>query len=193
MQGFPVRTRCRRADLKKAAQGEDVMIGFMSPRSLGLAGVFFGAFTLAAAAQQQPPQPLPPGSPMIGRPDNEAAAKLAPVAPPPIPAAADKLPIDKLKLPPGFNIEVYACGMANARSLRHGRQGHGVRRQPPGRQGLRHRRQGRQARGQGALHPGSIGRTASPSTTARSTSPSCRRSPRSRRSRTSSTTRRSRS
>jgi glucose/arabinose dehydrogenase len=96
------------------------MIGLMSPRSLGLAGVFFGAFTLAAAAQQQP---LPPGSPMIGRPDNEAAAKLAPVAPPPIPAAADKLPVAKLKLPPGFNIEVYASGIANARSLALGDKG----------------------------------------------------------------------
>ena len=95
------------------------MIGFMSPRSLGLAGVFFGAFTLAATAQQ----PLPPGSPMIGRPDNEAAAKLAPVAPPPIPAAADKLPTAKLKVPPGFNIEVYASGMANARSLALGDKG----------------------------------------------------------------------
>jgi len=96
------------------------MIGLMSPRSLGLAGVFFGAFTLAATAQQQP---LPPGSPMIGRPDNEAAAKLAPVAPPPIPAAADKLPTAKLKLPPGFNIEVYASGIANARSLALGDKG----------------------------------------------------------------------
>jgi glucose/arabinose dehydrogenase len=95
------------------------MTGFMSPRSLGLAGVFFGAFTLAAAAQQ----PLPPGSPLIGRPDNEAAAKLAPVAPPPIPAAADKLPTAKLKVPPGFNIEVYASGMANARSLALGDKG----------------------------------------------------------------------
>ena len=38
-------------------------------------------------------QPLPPGSPMIGRPDNEAAQKLAPVAPPPLAAAPDKLPV----------------------------------------------------------------------------------------------------
>jgi glucose/arabinose dehydrogenase len=60
---------------------------------------------------------LPPGSPLIGRPDNQAAAKLAPVAPPPIPAALDKLPTAKLKVPPGFNIEVYAGGIANARSL----------------------------------------------------------------------------
>jgi len=90
-------------------------------RSLLLAGAVFGAFTLSAAAQQPatPPaaQPLPPGSPMIGRPDNEAAARLAPVAPPPIPTQADKLPLAKLKVPAGFNIEVYASGMANARSL----------------------------------------------------------------------------
>jgi glucose/arabinose dehydrogenase len=66
---------------------------------------------------------LPPGSPMIGRPDGEAAAKLAPVAAPPIAAAADKLPTAKLKLPPGFNIEVYAAGMANARSLAEGDKG----------------------------------------------------------------------
>src|ERR1019366_6028486 len=50
----------------------------------------------------------------------EAASKLAPVAAPPIPAAPEKLPTAKLKLPPGFNIEVYASGIANARSLRVG-------------------------------------------------------------------------
>jgi glucose/arabinose dehydrogenase len=104
-------------------------------RSLLLAGAFFGAFTLSAVAQQPAaapaagaapaaaPAPLPPGSPLLGRPDNEAAAKLAPVAPPPLPAAPDKLPTAKLKLPPGFNIEVYAAGMANARSLALGDKG----------------------------------------------------------------------
>ena len=61
---------------------------------------------------------------MIGRPaGNEAAAKLAPVAPPPIAAAPDKLPAAKLKVPAGFNIEVYAAGMANARSLAVGDKG----------------------------------------------------------------------
>src|SRR5262245_53105284 len=110
-----------------------------APRSLWLAGAFLSAFTLTAAAQQPasppaagsapsaapaPAAPLPPGSPLIGRPaDSEAAAKLAPVAPPPIPAAADKLPTAKLKVPPGFNIEVYASGMANARSLVEGDKG----------------------------------------------------------------------
>jgi len=61
---------------------------------------------------------------LIGRPaDSEAAAKLAPIASPPIAAALDKLPTAKLKLPPGFNIEVYAGGMALARSLAEGDKG----------------------------------------------------------------------
>src|SRR5882757_3321733 len=112
---------------------------YSSARRALLAGAFVSAFTLGAAAQQPtapPPAaaapapaapaaaaPLPPGSPLIGRPDSEAAAKLAPVAPPPIAAAADKLPVAKLKVPPGFNIEVYAAGMANARSLAEGDKG----------------------------------------------------------------------
>ena len=51
--------------------------------------------------------------------------KLAPVAPPPIPTAADKLPgiAGKLKAPKGFNVEVYAGGVPNARSLREGDKG----------------------------------------------------------------------
>ncbi len=110
------------------------MVICSSPRSLLLAGAFIVVFAYAAAAQQPANPPaapapaaapaLPPGSPLIGRPaGNEAAAKLAPVAPPPIPAALDKLPTAKLKLPPGFNIEVYAAGIANARSLAEGDKG----------------------------------------------------------------------
>jgi glucose/arabinose dehydrogenase len=138
------------------------------PRSLLLAGAFFGAFTFGAAAQQPSDTPaaaspaaapppatlpapaapptmaapapaaaapppaattvaaapaLPPGSALIGRPDNEAAQKLAPVAPPPLPTAADKLPTAKLKVPAGFNIEVYASGVANAREMALGDKG----------------------------------------------------------------------
>src|SRR5262245_22700958 len=77
--------------------------------------------TTPAAAQQQ--APLPPGSPLIGRPDTDGAKKLAPIAPPPIPTAADKLPLDKLKAPKGFTIEVYASGIDNARTLRLGDKG----------------------------------------------------------------------
>jgi glucose/arabinose dehydrogenase len=98
------------------------MIGHSSPSSLWLAGVFLAASTLVVSAQQTA-QPLPSGSPLIGRPDSEAAQKLAPVVSPPLPAAPDKLPIAKLKVPAGFNIEVYAAGMANARSLAVGDKG----------------------------------------------------------------------
>src|SRR3954452_6446496 len=107
----------------------------LAPRSLLLAGAFLSAFTLGAAAQQPATPPaagaapaaapaLPPGSPLIGRPaGNEDAANLARVAPPPIAAAPDKLPTAKLKVPAGFNIEVYAAGIANARSLAEGDKG----------------------------------------------------------------------
>jgi len=101
--------------------------------NLSLAVAFVGVFAFGAAAQQPADPPaaaaqtaapaLPPGSPLIGRPASEAAAKLAPVAAPPIAAAVDKLPTAKLKVPPGFNIEVYAAGMANARSLAEGDKG----------------------------------------------------------------------
>jgi glucose/arabinose dehydrogenase len=76
----------------------------------------------AQAASAAPPaaaaNAVPPGSPLFGRPENNpAAAKLAPVPAPPIATAADQLPIDKLKVPRGFKIEVYASGIADARSM----------------------------------------------------------------------------
>src|SRR5476651_212120 len=107
-------------------------------RSIMLAGTIAGLLWAAPVfAQTMPadvakqatvaaptPPALPPGSPLIGRPEgNEAASKLAPVAPPPLPAAADKLPTAQLKLPPGFNTEAYASGIANTRSLRIGEKG----------------------------------------------------------------------
>jgi glucose/arabinose dehydrogenase len=89
-----------------------------------LAGILCLLATTAFGQQQTPPAPLPPGSPLIGRPDNNAAAnKLAPVPSPPLATAADKLPLDKLKAPKGFNIEVYASGMPNARSMALGAKG----------------------------------------------------------------------
>ena len=129
------------------------MAVYASARSALLAGVFISTFLSQAVAQQpaaptesapaatpapspMPAAPaatpaptaaapaLPPGSPLIGRPaDSPAAARLAPVAPPPIASSVDKLPTARLKLPPGFNIEVYAAGMANARTLREGDKG----------------------------------------------------------------------
>src|SRR5208282_5387763 len=119
-----------------SASGRTSMIPrFTARRSLWLAGTIAGLLLTAPAFAQTPPASapaaapaaapakpaLPPGSPLIGRPEgSEAAAKLAPVAAPPLPAPADKLPTALLKLPPGFHLEVYASGVANARSLRIG-------------------------------------------------------------------------
>src|SRR5262249_7545808 len=69
----------------------------------------------APAAAPKPGTPGAPNQPLYGRPDSEAAMKLAPVAPPPLAAARDKLPVDRLKLPKGFHIEVFASGIPDAR------------------------------------------------------------------------------
>jgi glucose/arabinose dehydrogenase len=103
----------------------------VSARALLRAGTLAAAFALALPAlAQQPAAPLPkpgtpgaPNQPLYGRPDNDAAMKLAPVPAPPIAAAPDKLAADRLKLPKGFNIEVYASGIPDARSLRVGDKG----------------------------------------------------------------------
>jgi len=89
------------------------------PRALLLAGAI-SLIALPAFAQQ----PITdPGHPLYGQPNSEGAKKLAPVPGPPLAIAADKLPVDKIKLPKGFKLEVYAAGVAGARSLRLGDKG----------------------------------------------------------------------
>ncbi|GJD49671.1 hypothetical protein OPKNFCMD_2404 [Methylobacterium crusticola] len=105
-----------------------------------LAGVALGLLALHGASAQQQPSgaptpgsaPVAPagsaapvatqerGSALYGRPEGGEAAKLAPVAGPPLPTPVAKLPVDRLKVPEGFKVEVYAGGLANARSLRQG-------------------------------------------------------------------------
>ncbi len=79
-----------------------------------------------AFAQGAAPAPLPSpttNSVMADKPKSEAADKLAPVAPPPIATAVDKLPISQLKVPKGFKLEPYATGMTNARAMVRGDKG----------------------------------------------------------------------
>src|SRR5262245_12533823 len=86
-----------------------------------------------AAPFQQPARPpgqMPPMQPqptsVPGRPDipnAEVATQLRGTPQPPFPASPDQLPTPQLKLPKGFKIEVYASGIANARSLRLGDKG----------------------------------------------------------------------
>src|SRR5262245_12013706 len=112
------------------------MIGVWMPRagafalSCAAAGLLAMMGAAPARVEQAPGEPtrsqrapLPPGSPLLGRPDTEAAKLLAPIAPPPVATAADKLPIDQLKVKAGFKIELYAAGVLNARTLRLGDKG----------------------------------------------------------------------
>jgi glucose/arabinose dehydrogenase len=84
-----------------------------------LVGTLLTSLPPMAVAQDRPD----PGSPLFGQPDSAEAKRLAPVPAPPLPTPADKLPVAKLKLPAGFKLEVYASGIANARSLRQGDKG----------------------------------------------------------------------
>jgi glucose/arabinose dehydrogenase len=106
------------------------------PYRSGLIAATLGALVAATpAAAQQPAQPQaskpipsmqPQPTTVPGRPDvpnAEVAQKLRGVPAPPTAMPVDKLPIPQLKLPRGFKIEVYASGIANARSLRLGDKG----------------------------------------------------------------------
>lgn len=109
-------------------------------RRVGIAGFIGVLFVVAAAdrswAQAQQPadsrrelpaakmQPMPnmvPGRPDI--PSAEIGKTLRGVPAPPLPTPADRLALEQLKLPKGFKIDVYASGIANARSLRVGDKG----------------------------------------------------------------------
>ncbi len=59
----------------------------------------------------------------VGRPKAGPGAQMAPVPPFPIPTPADKLPIAKMKVPPGFKVEVYASDLLDARGIRQGDKG----------------------------------------------------------------------
>ncbi len=92
-------------------------ISSMRTLSVGLLGLVI--VTAAAHAQQAAgPQPW-----QQGMAAGLSESKLAPIAPPPLPTPADKLPLDKLKVKDGLKLEVYAAGVPNARTLRLGDKG----------------------------------------------------------------------
>src|SRR6266705_2908538 len=116
--------RSARRRAVRQARGRTIMTTRTSSRLGLLRAGTVGTLVVAgwpALAQQAPASSEPPPPWAQGRPSPEV--KLAPVTPPPLATAADKLPVDKLKLPKGFKIEVYASGIPNARSLRLGDKG----------------------------------------------------------------------
>jgi glucose/arabinose dehydrogenase len=88
------------------------------PAAVALAAAFcFAAHVAVAQEKKEEEEPFW----AKGRPKEGVGAKMAPVAAPPVPVPADKLP--KLKAPAGFKVEVYQSGILDARALRRGDKG----------------------------------------------------------------------
>ena len=81
----------------------------------------------AALAQQTPPAAAPPAAAppawQQGRTPAQADSTLHPFAPQMAGRPASEVPIDKLKVPAGFKVEVWADGIPEARSLALGDKG----------------------------------------------------------------------
>lgn len=72
---------------------------------------------------QQPLTPPPPPSWAQGRPESMAKSTLAPNPPGLTAKAAADMKLNQIKLPPGFQIELWAQGLPNARSIAIGAKG----------------------------------------------------------------------
>ena len=81
----------------------------------------------AALAQQQDAPPAPAAAPAPawkqGMTESQASSPLHPFAPHMTGRAASELPIDKLRVPAGFKVEVWAEGVPEARSMALGDNG----------------------------------------------------------------------
>jgi len=82
-----------------------------------LLAILIVGLAVPALAQQAPP-PW-----QQGRPADMANSPLAPHAQPPAPKAAGEIPIDKIKVPQGFKVELWASGIDNARAMTWGDKG----------------------------------------------------------------------
>lgn len=81
------------------------------------------ASTASAFAQQTPPATAVPPTWAQGRTAEQASSKLVPHPPGLIALPADEIPTDKLKVPAGFKVELWASGLPNARSMAIGSKG----------------------------------------------------------------------
>lgn len=94
-----------------------------------LAATLFALTAIAAHAQQPPAKPAPAAAPkeqprwMQGQPPEMAGSKLAPLAPHLTGRPASELPVNTLKVPAGFKVEVWVDGIPDARSLTLGDKG----------------------------------------------------------------------
>ncbi len=84
---------------------------------------FAAACFIAPAFAQTTPASAPPPSWQQGRSADQASSTLHPIAPILTGRMAGELPVAKLKVPPGFKVEVWADGIPEARSLALGDKG----------------------------------------------------------------------
>src|SRR3984893_8043823 len=101
---------------------------FLIASALACAGLIAPAAALAQPAPSATPaaQPTTPAAPppwQQGRPAEQSDSTLHPFAPQMTGRAASGLPIDKLKVPAGFKVEVWVDGIPEARSLALGDKG----------------------------------------------------------------------
>jgi glucose/arabinose dehydrogenase len=82
-----------------------------------------GSLAPPGAEPAPPAPPAPPPSWQQGRSNDQASSPLHPIAPILTGRPASELPVDKLKVPPGFKVEVWADGVPEARSLALGDKG----------------------------------------------------------------------
>ena len=70
------------------------------------------ALALSSPALAQAPPPW-----KQGQPADMANSPLAPIAQPPAPKAPGEIPVDKIKVPRGFKVSLWAHGINNARAM----------------------------------------------------------------------------
>ncbi len=79
------------------------------------------AFSMSAQAQTAAPAPAaapaPPPAWKQGMPESMATSTLAPLPGKLVATKAADVPIDKIKLPPGFKVEVWADGIPGGRAI----------------------------------------------------------------------------
>ena len=89
-------------------------------RGLLLAGAFAFLTVVALPASAQPGfSPLDKSNPSTSKQDNN----LKPHPTPPTVTAVDKIPLDKIKLPPGFKAEIFSSGHPGGRTMVFGPKG----------------------------------------------------------------------
>jgi glucose/arabinose dehydrogenase len=86
----------------------------------GTMGVGIAGGTRIALAQQAPAQPPAAAAPPTWP---QSSTPLAPHSAPPTAKKAEEIPVDKIKVPRGFDVSLWASGMPNARSLTLGEKG----------------------------------------------------------------------